>query len=74
MLDFFGWIVTFFENIWTIVENFFSNFLQMLSLLLNITTTYYMFSTFIPSVIYASMSIVILVGAIKLVLGWGNSQ
>lgn len=74
MLDFFGWIVTFFENIWVIVENFFSNFLQMLSLLLNITTTYYMFSTFIPSVIYASMSIVILVGAIKLVLGWGNSQ
>lgn len=73
MLDFFDWIVAFFENIGQIVYNAVENLIHMLGVLLSLQGVTSVIGNFSPWFLTTSAFIVVSIGVIKLILGWGNS-
>lgn len=73
MLDFFDWIVAFFENIGQIVYNAVENLIHILGVLLSLQGVTSVIGNFSPWFLTTSAFIVVSIGVIKLILGWGNS-
>lgn len=73
MLNFFDAIVEFFSALWMLIQNIVSGTLTVLSILPSIVALPFTLGPFVSSLIYASMGIVVALGVVKLILGWGNS-
>ena len=73
MLDFFDWIVAFFENIGQIVYNSIENLIHMFGVLLSIQWVPAVLGSYVPTFLATSVITVTAIGVIKLVLGWGNN-
>lgn len=73
MLDFFDWIVAFFENIGQIVYNSIENLIHMFGVLVSIQWVPSMLGPYVPTFLATCVITVTAIGVIKLILGWGNS-
>ncbi len=74
MTNFFNVILDFIRNAFTFLSNIIDSTLNAALLIANIPSFLIYLSGFVPSIIGASIMIVLAVGVVKLILGWGNSQ
>lgn len=73
MFNFFDWITNFFENAWSIISNHFNNLILVLNTVYHIQTIPSFFIGLLPGFLYTFFVIIVAVGVVKLLLGWGNS-
>lgn len=74
MFAFFDYLTSFFENIGSFIMNSINSMLTAFEVLISIQFVPTIFNGgVIPAIIASSMIIVMTIGIIKLVLGWGNS-
>lgn len=74
MMNFFNTIIDFFQNFFLFLGNVINSTLNAVLLIGNLPTFLLYLVGFVPPVIGASISVVLAVGVVKLLLGWGNSQ
>ena len=72
MFSFFSSVVDFFEMIWDFVCNLLSSTVTAMEVLLKACALPPLLVGFVPTIIGSCMLIVGSVGAVKLVVGWGN--
>ena len=73
LLNFFDAIVEFFSALWMMIQNIVTGTLTILQILPSVVGLPFALAPFVSSLIYASIGIVVSIGIIKLILGWGNS-
>lgn len=73
LLNFFDAIVEFFSALWMMIQNIVTGTLTILQILPSVVGLPFALAPFVPALIYASVGIVVSIGVIKLILGWGNS-
>ncbi len=73
MLNFFDAVIEFFSALWMMIQNVVTGTLTVLNILPSIIGLPFILGPFVSSLIYASMGIVVAIGVVKLILGWGNS-
>lgn len=73
MVNFFRSVSDFFTSIWSLISNFCSSMFQAIQIITEIPSSAFRLIPFVPAVIGSCITIVVAVGVIKLVLGWGNS-
>lgn len=72
MLDFFEWLVDFFQSIGEFVTNLFNSFVTAIGILSQASSFPLQLVKFVPGIIGSCIIMVTAVAVIKLVLGWGN--
>lgn len=72
MTNFFRSITDFFTSVWSLISNFCVSMFQALLLVAEVPSSAFRLIPFVPAVIGSSIAIVVAVGAVKLILGWGN--
>lgn len=72
-MDFFSSIFEFFSAIWNVLLNVFNSMGTLFTILMNVITVPNLLVGVLPAFIYTSMLIVIGVGVVKVILGWGNN-
>lgn len=60
-------------TIWNLVVNSISSLINAIVVVTQATTVPLQLISYVPAVIGASITLVVAIGVIKLVLGWGNS-
>lgn len=73
MLNFFDTIVNFFGMIFEFIRNMVMSTITLLQVLSEMVLIPPILRGFVPSFIGVSIVVVTAIGAIKLILGWGNS-
>ncbi len=73
MFNFFDQITNFFSNGWSVISNHFTNLTMVLKTISQIQAVPGFFIGILPGFLYTFMIIILGVGVVKLLLGWGNS-
>lgn len=73
MFKFFDSLMDFIFTIWNLVVNTISSLINAIVVVTQATTVPLRLISYVPAVIGASITLVVAIGVIKLVLGWGNS-
>lgn len=73
MFKFFDSLMDFIFTIWNLVVNTISSLINAIVVVTQATTVPLQLISYVPAVIGASITLVVAIGVIKLVLGWGNS-
>lgn len=73
MFKFFDSLMDFIFTIWNLVVNTISSLINAIVVVTQATTVPLQLVSYVPAVIGASITLVVAIGVIKLVLGWGNS-
>lgn len=73
MFSFFSLISDFFSSLWQMVVNLVSGLVNAIIIVTSATSLPLQLMTLVPSFISASITLVLGVGVIKLIVGWGNS-
>ena len=73
MFKFFDSLMDFIFTIWNLVVNSISSLINAIVVVTQATTVPLQLISYVPAVIGASITLVVGIGVIKLVLGWGNS-
>lgn len=73
MFTFFTSITDFFNAAWTFVSNMVSSMLNAFTLIQSTILFTAELPAYLPGILGASVSIVVALGLLKLVLGWGNA-
>jgi len=74
MMNFFNAILDFLQNGVLFIGNIINSTLNAVLLIGNLPTFITVLIGFVPPVLGASLTVVLAVGIVKLVLGWGNAQ
>lgn len=69
MLDFFSWIVDFFETIWSFLTNIVTSFITLLDVIGDAIKLPPMLLGMVPGIIGASLTTVVAIGVAKLIVG-----
>ena len=73
MFKFFDSLMDFIFTLWNLVVNTISSLINAIVVVTQATTVPLQLISYVPAVIGASITLVVAIGVIKLVLGWGNS-
>ena len=73
MFKFFDSLMDFIFTIWNLVVNTISSLINAIVVVTQATRVPLRLISYVPAVIGASITLVVAIGVIKLVLGWGNS-
>lgn len=73
MLNFFDMIGDFFASLWQMVVNLVSGLVNAILIVSSSIQLPIRLLLYVPSFIGASITLVLAVGVIKLIIGWGNS-
>lgn len=73
MLNFFDMIADFFTSLWQMVVNLVTGLVNALLIVSSAVTLPPQLMALVPSFISASITLVLGVGIVKLIVGWGNS-
>lgn len=73
MGSFFETIIQFFEAIFQFIENIVLNTIAMIQFVIVLPSVSTTIIGYVPGIISTSIVIVLAIGIIKLLLGWGNS-
>lgn len=73
MLNFFNVISDFFSSIWQMIINIVTGLVNAMLILASSLAVPAGLLPYVPSFIGASITIVLGIGVIKLIIGWGNS-
>lgn len=71
-MDFFDWIVNFFETIYSLVVNLVNSIFTLLGVVYSSLNLPAFILPVVPPIIGASISAVLGIGIAKLIVGWGN--
>lgn len=71
-MNFFDWLVDFALMVWQLVLNSLNGMFAVVDVLIKSVISVSNLKMFVPSILFASIGIVTGIGAIKLILGWGN--
>lgn len=74
MMNFFNAILDFLQNAFLFLGNIINSTLNAVLLIGNLPTFITVLIGFVPPALGASLTVVLAVGIVKLVLGWGNAQ
>ena len=74
MMNFFNAILDFLQNAFLFIGNIINSTLNAVLLIGNLPTFITVLIGFVPPDLGASLTVVLAVGIVKLVLGWGNAQ
>lgn len=72
-MNFFDFIVDFFSSLWLMLSNFISGIQTALTVMITASTFPLQLASFCSPLIFTSIIIVVSLGIIKLMLGWGNN-
>lgn len=73
MVNFFRSVTDFFASIWTLLSNLLSSMFQAIQIVTQVPVAGVTLIPFVPAVLGTCITIVLAVGIVKLILGWGNS-
>lgn len=73
MFGFFDTIVDFFDTIWQFITNFITGLINAIVIVTQSTAIPLQLLVYVPSFIFTSITIVVAIGIVKLLVGWGNS-
>ncbi len=73
MFKFFDSFMDFVTTIWNLVVNTISSLINAIVIVTQASTVPLQLLAYVPSVIGASITLVVAIGIVKLLLGWGNS-
>lgn len=73
MFKFFDWIVNVFSTLFQMLTNIVTGMYNAIVIVSQSMSLAYVLIPYIPSFIATSIYIVVAIGIIKLILGWGNS-
>ena len=72
MFSFFDTVVDFFDTIWQFFTNIITGLINAIMIVTQATSIPLRLLVYVPSFIFTAISIVLAVGVIKLIVGWGN--
>lgn len=72
MFNFFDTIVDFFDTIWQFITNFITGLINAIVIVTQATSIPLQLLVYVPSFIFTSITIVLAIGVVKLIVGWGN--
>lgn len=72
-MSFFESVINFFATIWQFLENIVVNTLALIRFVLTMPDILNVLNGVLPGVINTCVLLVVSIGLIKLILGWGNS-
>lgn len=73
MLDFFDWVISSFENLFTLLFNLIDSLVSFLVIVPQVAAFPLQLLSYVPGLLGTCILCVVSVGIIKLCLGWGNS-
>lgn len=73
MLNFFDMIADFFSSVWQMIINIVTGLVNALLIVASSLAVPVGLLPYVPSFIAASITIVLGVGVVKLIIGWGNN-
>lgn len=73
MFSFFDTIVDFFDTIWQFITNFITGLINAIFIITTATSIPLQLLVYVPSFIFTAITIVVAIGVVKLIVGWGNS-
>lgn len=72
MFSFFDTIIDFFDTIWQFLTNIITGMINAIVIVTQATAIPLQLLVYVPSFIFTSITIVLAIGVVKLIVGWGN--
>lgn len=72
MFKFFGFLENLFNTLWELITNLVTGLINAVIIVQQSVSLPLSILPYVPSFIFTSISIVVAIGIIKLIIGWGN--